>query len=275
MSFTYQVNNIGAGATAVLNPSGPNNVWTDNFYLSPTQSFNAATAILLGTQVYGGSLNAGASYQWTVSETLPNALSGSYYLIVVADSRNAVFELDQASKFGSSALQLSSKPADLVVSAPSAPASGSAGGSVLVNWTVTNQGTGDTAVTAWADNVYADTGSTSTLTPSYSASTRTPGCSMPALPIASRRVVPLPISLSGPYNLFVVTNEPVIATARLWRMTGRHSAQPPPVYESNFNNDTSAPAPISIVQNLADLRPTTVSAPTTVQAGGAATSNGR
>ena len=83
---------------------------------------------------------------------LPNALSGSYYLIVNADSTGSVFELDLTSKIGATAspIQLAFKPADLVVAAASSPATGQAGGAVRVNWTVANQGSGDTAVTSWA-----------------------------------------------------------------------------------------------------------------------------
>ena len=265
LTFTYQVNNIGAGATAVLDPSGPNNVWNDTYYLSPTMTFNAATAILLGKQEYDSGLDAGARYQQTITETLPNALSGSYYLIVDADSGNSIFELDQTSKFGSSALQVSSKPADLVVTAPSAPASGSAGGAVLVNWTVTNQGTGDTAVTSWADNVYAGTGSTLNAQAVLIGTFTHTGLLNAGASYSQSQEVSLPISLSGPFNLFVVTNEPVIAPGETLAdyANGLQSQPPPPlpVYESNFTNDASNPVAISIVQNLADLQATSVTAP--------------
>ena len=116
LTFTYQVNNIGAGATVKSNPKA---AWNDSFYLSPTQTYDAGTAILLGTLTYTGSLDAGASYQNTVTETVPNGLSGSYYLIVDADSGDSVYELDQTGKFGvgASAIQITSKPADLAVTA--------------------------------------------------------------------------------------------------------------------------------------------------------------
>src|SRR5262249_48748948 len=43
LAFTYQVSDIGAGATAKTNP---NSTWEDSFYLSPTPAFDATTAIL-------------------------------------------------------------------------------------------------------------------------------------------------------------------------------------------------------------------------------------
>jgi hypothetical protein len=262
VTFTYEVNNIGAGPTVLLK-SG--DTWTDAFYLSPTATYNAATAISLGTQDYDGSLEAGANYQNTVTETVPNALSGSYYLIVNADSTGSVFELDLTSKIGATAspIQLAFKPADLVVAAASSPATGQAGGAVRVNWTVANQGSGDTAVTSWADNVYADTGasldSNAILLGSYSHS----GLLAAGASYTQSQLVTLPISLSGPYNLFVVTNEPIL-------LPGETTA-PPPVYESNFKNDTSVAVPITVVQTLADLQATRVTAPATVQTGGSVT----
>ena len=127
-----------------------------------------------------------------------------------------------------------------------APASGPAGGGVLVNWTVANLGAGDTAVTSWQDNVYADTGSTLTSNGILLASYTHNGLLAAGASYSESQDVPLPISLSGPCNLFVVTNEPFLAP-------GETTTPPPPVYESNFNNDTSAPMPIGVVQTLANL----------------------
>ena len=246
-------------ATQLLNS---NDVWTDSYYLSPTAAY-AATAIVLGSLTYYGSLNAGGSYQQSVSETVPNGLSGNYYLIVIADSGYAVFELDQVSKIGvsSSPIQVVSEPADLVVSGAIAPASGQAGGGVLVDWTVANLGAGDTAVASWQDNVYADTGSTLTSNAILLGSYTHNGLLAAGASYSESQDVPMPISLSGPYNLFVVTNEPLLTP-------GETTTPPPPVYESNFNNDTSAPRPIDVVQTLANLETTSVSAPISVQAGG-------
>src|SRR5262249_29260789 len=45
--FTYQVNNIGAGATQLITPGS---TWTDAYYLSPTPTYDPATAILIGQE---------------------------------------------------------------------------------------------------------------------------------------------------------------------------------------------------------------------------------
>ena len=259
LTFKYQVANIGAGPTVPLNST---DVWTDAYYLSPTPAYNSSTAILLGSLIYGGNLAAGGSYTNTITETLPDALSGNYYLIVDSDNADAIFELDLASKFGvaASAIQVASKPADLVVTAAGGPASGQAGGAVMLNWTVANQGAGDTAVSSWQDNVYADTGSTLDSHAVLLGSYKHTGLLGAGGSYSQSQIVTLPISLSGPYNLFVVTNEPVPVPGQ--------SAPPLPVYESNFNNDTSTAVAVNVVQTLADLQATQVVAPSSVQAGG-------
>jgi hypothetical protein len=260
LTFTYQVSNTGAGATALLQPADK---WTDAFYLSPTATYNSATAISLGTQDYNQVLQAGGSYQDTITELLPNALSGSYYLIVNADSLNSVFELDQAGKIAATAskIQVASQPADLAVTTANATASGPAGGAVLVNWTVANNGTGDSAVTSWQDNVYADTGTTLSANAVFLGSFTHNGLLAAGGSYSQSQLVALPINLSGPYNLFVVTNEP------------GQGQTTPPVYESNFNNDTSAAVPITVAQSLAALQATSVTAPAAAQAGTSATIN--
>ncbi len=119
LSFTYTVTNAGAGAT-------PNYTWNDALYLSPTTTYDASTAISLGEQTHQGSLDAGDGYTNSVTATLPNTLTGAYYLLVDTDSDNDVFELDKPNNWGASngTIAISSTPADLVVSAAERPADG-------------------------------------------------------------------------------------------------------------------------------------------------------
>jgi RHS repeat-associated protein len=256
LTFTYQVSNTGAGATVKINPNG---TWQDAYYLSPTPNLNLATAILIGQQTYSNSLDAGASYQPTVTESLPNGLSGSYYLIVDADSGGVIFELDETGKLGASTapIQVSSKPPDLIVSAAGAPPTAQAGATALVSWTVANQGTGDTVVTSWQDDVYADRTSTLTSNAILLSSFTHTGLLNAGDSYNQAQLVPLPISLSGSYYLFVVTNEAVPPAPPL----------PRPVSESDFTNDMSAPLPITVGQSLSDLQVGSVMAPATAHAG--------
>ena len=154
-TFAYTVTNAGSTAT-------PNYTWTDALYLSPTATYSASTAIALGEQTHQGILAAGAGYTNTVTTTLPNGLVGSYYVVADTDVGDVVFEVDKTNNLAvaTSATVISAAPPDLVVSAASAPASAVPGAAIFVNWTVTNQSTGDTAVSAWQDSVYISTKST-------------------------------------------------------------------------------------------------------------------
>jgi RHS repeat-associated protein len=246
LTFSYQVANSGAGAT-------PNYGWTDAYYLSPTALFNPSTAVLLGQQVHGGSLAPGASYASTVTETLPNGLSGTFFLFVQADSGGAVFELPSytPNKLSApAAIQIASQPADLVVSAASAPPTAASGTDVTVNWTATNQGTGDTAVASWTDSVYVDAGATLDASAVLLGSFTHSGLLTVGGSYSQSQAVLLPQGLAGNYNLFVVTN-------------ANHA-----VFEgANSGNDTSAPLPIAI--ELPDLVVSAASAPPSALSGSA------
>ncbi len=227
LTFSYQITNIGAGA---IQPYGQQ--WSDAYYLSPTSTFDPSTAIALAPQFLNGSqdhgeLDAGGVLPITMTAVLPNDISGVYYLIVVADAGDQVFQLDRSHDIGSSpsTVQVSSEPADLEVSALSASPTGQAGGAIQVNWTVTNEGTGDTAngavtggiapgvVDSWQDNVYADTSFTLTANAvllgsfTHTFGLSTAGDLNAGASYSESQLVPLPISLAGYYNLFVVSDE--------------------------------------------------------------------
>ena len=199
LTFSYTTTNAGAGAT-------PNGSWNDSFYLSPTPTYDPATAISLGGQTHYGLLVAGSSYTNSVTTSLPNGLTGAYYVLVDTDSGNAVFELDKTNNWGASTgtVQVSTAPPDLVVSSASGPAAALAGSAILVNWTVANQGASDTAVSSWPDDVYADTSSAPDSNAVLLGSFTHNGLLNPGDSYSQSQLVTLPISLLGSYNLFVV-----------------------------------------------------------------------
>src|SRR5262249_29524735 len=77
LTFTYKVTNRGAGGT-------PNTGWNDAYYLSTTPDLTG-TYFSLGQQSRFGALAAGGSYTNTVTVTIPDGLSGNYYLVVDSD----------------------------------------------------------------------------------------------------------------------------------------------------------------------------------------------
>src|SRR5262249_6952541 len=74
------------------------------------------------------------------------------------------------------------------------------------------------------------------------------------------QLVPLPVSLSGPYNVFVVADAPITMSEDGGdaHVTGPGGA----VYEGdNEANNVAAPLPVAITRKLADLQVTQVTAP--------------
>jgi len=195
-----------------------------------------------------------------VALTVPNGLSGTYYVIADADSGDAIYEIDLSSKIAASTstISVSSQPADLVVSSFSAPAQLQAGTIPTLSWTVTNQGTGDTIATTWNDAVYASA-SSNLSSPVLLGTFAHQGLLEAGQSYSTTEPVPIPISLSGTYYLFVTTNPATI---------DQTTNQPTyAVYESNYANDSSTPVTVTVNQSLADLVVTQVAAPSALETG--------
>lgn len=161
---TWRVVNFGATPT-------PNNHWTDRVYLSSDSTLDASD-IHLGDRLHYGALpvyeeDANGNpltgyYDTSLNITLPFDISGSYRLVVKTDIHNQVFEGfdnpdgpdgEDNNTWASSAMQVVSLPADLVVDTISSPASGEAGKQVSVSWTVRNAGSGESIATSWVDQI--------------------------------------------------------------------------------------------------------------------------
>jgi hypothetical protein len=263
MTFSFQVKNIGANFT-------PNSSWLDSFYLSPTATFDSSTAIFLGSQTHNGGLAVDGSYDDSTSLVLPASVSGSFFVLVVTDSGNVVLETSKTNNLGASSnpVQIAPLAADLVVSSATAPTSALAGAAILVNWTVLNQGTTDTAVSAWNDNVYVEAGSTLDQNGLLLGSFTHRGILNGGASYSQSQQVTIPISLSGNYNLFVVANA--------------NGA----VHESNANNNTFGPMALDVTSQssgggggggqqapISDLQVTAVTGPATASTGDSITIN--
>jgi subtilase family serine protease/protocatechuate 3,4-dioxygenase beta subunit len=245
-SINYRVTNFGATET-------PNYFWTDTFYLSTDNQFDPATDIQLGSVTQYGILNPGDGYDRTANFTLSNTLTGTYYLFAVTDSDDQVFEINNTNNVTQSShqVQIVSQPADLVVTEAIIPATGEAGKPISVQWTVKNQGTGDTIVTSWSDRIVASSdgilGDADDIT--LATFTRT-GLLAADDTYTRTETVNLPFSLEGNYQLFVITD----------------AANN--VYEgSNEGNNSSNAYPVTIARQTPDLQVTAINLPTTAESG--------
>ena len=151
IAISYRVGNNGTSTT-------PNASWTDAFYLSATTTLDTTVALPLGRRIRSGPLDVGQLSTTSVDFKLPVGLSGDFYVFVVVDSGNGVFEGSSEANnrgFDPTPVEVISRPPDLVVETAHAPGTAAAGSGILVEWTVANQGNGGTVVAEWEDTIYA------------------------------------------------------------------------------------------------------------------------
>ncbi len=179
--------------------------WQDDVYIE-----NVATSVetYLGELPNPVNLAPGADYQRAADFTLPQGISGSYEIVVTANANNGVFELDTSNNTSTSAaFNVSLAPyADLQVPSVTVPQQATAGQSVTISWTVTNDGTGATDVSSWEDSVYISTSTTLDSSAIYLGEVQNPTYLAPGDSYSSSLTATLPSSLSGPYYAIVNTN---------------------------------------------------------------------
>ncbi|MDH7498796.1 MAG: CARDB domain-containing protein, partial [candidate division NC10 bacterium] len=247
LTISYRVTNLGSMAT-------PNSSWTDSFYLSADDALDPATDHFLGDRTHFGALEVDGSYTNTATFTLHDGLSGTFYAFVVTDwPGNLVFELDNSNNtaMAPNTISVESHPADLVIDTASNPSSGTAGGSIRVEWTVRNLGMGDTAVDTWKDLVIASAdavlGGADDVT---LLSVDHSGLLNGGESYTRNELVKIPFELAGQYQLFIVTDV-------------NHT-----VYEgANDGNNVSQALPITITRQTSDLQVTALDAPDSAMAG--------
>ena len=170
-------------------------------YIS-TSSVFSSSATLLGTHPVPA-LAAGASSTASTTLTLPATLAtGTYYVIAVADTNNAVTEASETNNAAFGALVRVGP--DLTVSALSATSSIAAGSSATANTTVLNQG-GGAAGTSTTRFYLSTNGSFDTS--DILIGTRTVGALGPAQSESGAATITIPAGTpAGTYFLLVVSD---------------------------------------------------------------------
>jgi len=149
MEVLWRVRNLGNSITNT-------GVWTDQLVLSTDEVLDAGdTSLSFVSQSAALAVNDTYSVETTV--TLPEGISGPYYILVNTDLTNAVFEKnfeDNNVSASLNAITVTLRPTpDLKVTVVSPPVSGQPGQEVNVGWTVQNQGEVDVDQ-PWVDAVY-------------------------------------------------------------------------------------------------------------------------
>lgn len=149
----FRVENLGA-----TDVPGRQSWWSDAAWLSLDDTIDASD-LSLGQLTHYGALPVDGGYDATLRFTLPSHLAerSDYRLILRTDTGNNVFE--SAAGDANNTLVLGpvavyqSRP-DLLVSSLMLPATAEAGRTATFEWTVTNQGDGDSIGASWTDSLW-------------------------------------------------------------------------------------------------------------------------
>ena len=246
LAFSYKVTNVGAG-----NPNMSS--WKDKVYLCQNADTLDVTAILLKTISHYGGLQPTESYIISESVSLPLSVnSGFYYLYVITDANDDVFEYQYESNNIAQSSLISVTSPDLQITEVSAPEQIISGYPINLSYTIVNYGDGAITNRNIIDIVYV------------SATASLNG----AIPIANMwRNVNLQVGQSATFTCNeVAPSDLTDGTYYLIVVTDANNE----IHESNEDNNTSSQYPMPVMhQPLPDLQPVSLTLPDVIQAGGA------
>ena len=136
MKIRTSIANIGKHATR-------SDKWSDTYYLSTSTVLNTEKATRIGSKTHVGKLDVDAVYSNEVSCNIPANMQGNFMLFVVTDASDAIAEIDENNNVKGIPVYVNGSadtPADLSVSAISAPASIKAGDDVTISYQIANVG---------------------------------------------------------------------------------------------------------------------------------------
>jgi hypothetical protein len=199
LALSWTVTNNGADTGAVP--------ITDSVYLSYDKVLDPADRYLGSVRNPTG-LAAGASYTQNAGLTLPSGLTGTFYVFVVTNSDNAVYEQNTSnnSAYGSQAVQVQLPPAaDLVAGTVTIPANAVAGQSISITYQVSNNG-GHPANGTWYDSLYLSPSAAWNVNDPLLGRVRQSQNLAPGGSYAGSLTAPLPGLAPGSYYVILRTN---------------------------------------------------------------------
>lgn len=246
ISVTYTAANRGLGGT-------PNTSWVDQIFLSADQTLDEDD-LLFGQVGHRGAVGVNETYQETFTRAVSNDFEGEFFVIVVSDGGEAVFESvfeDNNALTSAATVTFESLPADLVVTDIQVPAEASNGDLITVQWTVRNDGTGDTIVDQFRDLILLSTDDTAGNEDDRQLAALRHGPKLaPGESVTVSQVVQIPVDVVGELKLFVRANGAA------------------DVFEVNRDNNVSQLATISVAADRADLQIAEVTEQTETPAAG-------
>ncbi|MEM8872655.1 MAG: CARDB domain-containing protein [Planctomycetota bacterium] len=151
-AMTFRVDNLGSTAT-------DRGSWTDAVYISDDDILDG-TDQRIGTRNYNGVLQPGEGYDTTIGFTVPVDASGTQFLILRTDYLVRVFELDRDNNLIASSVDVAEELPDLRITSNNLPSTLVTGEPILVDYSVVNEGIGDTRTGQWEDRLYLSTDET-------------------------------------------------------------------------------------------------------------------
>ena len=256
ISVSWRVDNLGTGGTV------NENSWSDQVWISQDATLNFGQDRHIGTRAYNGGLNQNASYQVNgFTATLPNDIIGNYYVFVVTDAYDQVYEFtsennnhDYDRVQPGSPMNVIATPPDLIIQTPlTAPATANANQVISVAFTVKNQGAFD-ATGLWYEGVYLSNDQTLSDDDTLLGWSPRNGLAAGAQYNAAFDVR-LPSCISGNFYLIAKTD----FNHRIFEFDPNVNAE---------QNNTSQARAIQINQSFADLRVSVVTTGATTVTGG-------
>lgn len=239
--MSFDVTNTGSTPTTAY-------LWKDAIYLSQTPFFEPGSSLLLKEISHLGNLGVDEFYSIQTTVDLPADADGQYYLIVVTDYNQSVFELNRSNNVFSNPFFVQLAPANLVVSSVNAPSSILAGGAATLQWTVSNTGIGSTGEGIWNDAVYFIDNDSNTPDVLLASVTQI-GTVAVGDSYTSSVTVSLPFDSFGQGRIVVVTDVD------------------DNVFEGSDEDDNSGNSVVSITPTSADLVVTAISSPSGLLSG--------
>ena len=201
ISISYTVKNVGSVPASAD--------WFDAVYLSNDDQFSFDDELVdYFYQVDNSPLAPDDTYDVTTTVVIPNTQVGDRYLIFITDAFEYQGESNETNNFFATPIHLSEPDADLAITDVTAPATGVLGDTILISYTVENQGNFEAAA-EWTDRLYLsdnlvldafDTFLTSVDASSYSPLAASDGYTITDLPVT------LAGTTTGTRYLLVVTD---------------------------------------------------------------------
>ncbi len=198
MSVSWTVTNAG-GTTA----SGP---WADRAFLSLDQIYDPASDIALGFVDRLQTLAVNQSYVINTQLQIPAGLGGSYYVLVVTDSTNRVYERQFENnnvRVATQVVQIAHlPPADLVVGDITIPPATELNQLSTITFTVNNAGQ-NLARGGWFDSIYLSSDDQWDLDDGYFGRVQRTGDVAAGTSYTASLTAPLPGVLPGNYKVII------------------------------------------------------------------------